>query len=138
MVTRSMTQVPRVAVGVIVYKDEKIFLAKSKKWTDRWIVPGGHLDWGEQLHDCVVREVKEELDIAISSKCVAPLTFAVDYNHKVQTILMLHVCRKWEGSPVSLLGQKLQWVKPINLLNYDMPKANIYLKSMLRDWVGEI
>ena len=60
-----MIQVPRIAVGVIVYKDEKIFLAKSKKWADQWIVPGGHLDWGEQLHDCVAREVKEETNMKI-------------------------------------------------------------------------
>ena len=103
-----------------------------------WEYPGGKVERGEAIDQAIVREMKEELNLDVSSECVAPLTFTVDFDEIRQKILLLHVCRKWEGSPVSLLGQKLQWVKPINLLNYDMPKANIYLKSMLRDWVGEI
>ena len=129
-----------VLIALINNKNEVLISLRKNRdqYNNFWEFPGGKVDEGETVEHALVREVKEELNIAISSKCVAPLTFAVDYNHKVQTILMLHVCRKWEGSPVSLLGQKLQWVKPINLLNYDMPKPNIYLKSMLRDWVGEI
>lgn len=129
-----------VLIALINDKNEVLISLRKNRdqYNNFWEFPGGKVDEGETVEHALVREVKEELNIAISSACVAPLTFAVDYNNKVQTILMLHVCRKWEGSPVSLLGQKLQWVKPINLLNYDMPKANIYLKSMLRDWVGEI
>ena len=129
-----------VLIALINDKNEVLISLRKNRdqYNNFWEFPGGKVNEGETVKHALVREVKEELNIAISSKCVAPLTFAVDYNHKVQTILMLHVCRKWEGSPVSLLGQKLQWVKPINLLNYDMPKANIYLKSLLRDWVGEI
>ena len=129
-----------VLIALINDKNEVLISLRKNRdqYNNFWEFPGGKVDEGETVEHALVREVKEELNIAISSTCVAPLTFAVDYNNKVQTILMLHVCRKWEGSPVSLLGQKLQWVKPINLLNYDMPKANIYLKSMLRDWVGEI
>ena len=103
-----------------------------------WEYPGGKVERGEAIDQAIVREMKEELNLDVSSECVAPLTFTVDHDEIRQKILLLHVCRKWEGSPVSLLGQKLQWVKPIDLLSYDMPKANIYLKSMLRDWVGEI
>ena len=129
-----------VLIALINDKNEVLISLRKNRdqYNNFWEFPGGKVNEGETVKHALVREVKEELNIAISSKCVAPLTFAVDYNHKVQTILMLHVCRKWEGSPVSLLGQKLQWVKPIDLLSYDMPKANIYLKSMLRDWVGEI
>ena len=129
-----------VLIALINDKNEVLISLRKNRdqYNNFWEFPGGKVDEGETVEHALVREVKEELNIAISSTCVAPLTFAVDYNHKVQTILMLHVCRKWEGSPVSLLGQKLQWVKPIDLLSYDMPKANIYLKSMLRDWVGEI
>ena len=129
-----------VLIALINDKNEVLISLRKNRdqYNNFWEFPGGKVNEGETVEHALVREVKEELNIAISSECVAPLTFAVDYNHKVQTILMLHVCRKWEGSPVSLLGQKLQWVKPIDLLSYDMPKANIYLKSMLRDWVGEI
>ena len=98
--------------------------------------PGGGVEKGESPEEALNREIKEELSIKISSNCVAPLTFAVDYHNTYQTILMLHVCRKWQGRPESLLGQKLQWVKPINLADYEMPRANVFLKSILRDWIA--
>jgi nucleoside triphosphatase len=35
---------PKVAVGVIIYNDNnEIFLAKSHKWENKWIVPGGRI-----------------------------------------------------------------------------------------------
>ena len=36
----------------------------------------------------------------------------------------------------STLGQRIEWVRPINLIQYKMPKPNSFLNSMLRDWVA--
>lgn len=57
---------PEVAVGVIVTNDKReIFLGKSTKYKDLWIIPGGHLDYGETLEECVRREIREELGIEL-------------------------------------------------------------------------
>ena len=127
-----------VALVALINEENEVLISLRKNrgdYNNCWEFPGGKVEEGETVDHALVREVKEELSIDISSDCVAPLTFAVEYNKKEQTILMLHICRKWQGSPISLLDQKLQWVKPINLGDYKMPKANVYLKSMLRDWV---
>ena len=124
-------------VALINEKNEVLISLRKNRgdYNNCWEFPGGKVEEGETVDHALVREVKEELRIDISSDCVAPLTFAIEYKKKEQTILMLHICRKWQGSPISLLDQKLQWVKPINLGDYKMPKANVYLKSILRDWV---
>ena len=127
-----------VALVALINEKNEVLISLRKnrsEYNGLWEFPGGKVEEGETVDNALVRELREELSIDISRDCVAPLTFAVEYNDTKQTILMLHVCRKWRGSPNSCLDQKIHWVQPINLGSYEMPKANVYLKSMLRDWV---
>ena len=113
-----------------------ISLRKNKKeYNGYWEYPGGKIEIGETLEQGLVREIREELNIAITNSCIAPLTFAVDEEEMNETILFLYVCRKWDGSITSLLNQKIEWVKPIDLFQYQMPRSNLYLNSILRDFI---
>ena len=106
-----------------------------REYDGYWEYPGGKVESSETLEIGLIREIKEEINLEISKNCIAPLTFAVDQHELSQTILFLYICRKWEGSITSLLDQRLEWVKPIDLAQYRMPASNIFLNSILRDWV---
>ena len=126
-------------VAAVIKKDNKYLIAqrnRNKHFAFYWEFPGGKVDNGETFEIALQREIKEELDLNISSNCVAPLTFTVAHDGISQTILLLHVCRKWQGSPESRLDQRIEWVRPVNLIQYKMPKPNYFLNSMLRDWVA--
>ena len=113
-----------------------ISLRKNKEeYNGYWEYPGGKIESGETLEQGLVREIREELNIAIAKSCIAPLTFAVDEEEMNETILFLYVCRKWDGSITSLLNQKIEWVKPIDLVQYKMPRSNLFLNSILRDFI---
>ena len=94
-------------VGLINEKNEVLISLRKNRseYNNLWEFPGGKVEEGETVDVALVREVKEELNIDISTDCVAPFTFAVEYNDNNQIILMLHICRKWQGSPHSCLGQ---------------------------------
>ena len=125
-------------LGLINEKNEVLISLRKNRaeYNDYWEFPGGKVESGETTDQALIREIKEELDLDVSSHCVAPLTFTVTHNEITQTILLLHVCRKWQGTPESLLGQRIEWVRPINLIQYKMPKPNSFLNSILRDWIA--
>ena len=125
-------------IGLI--NSENYVLISNRKnrsqFSDFWEFPGGKVEKQESLVDALLRETKEELGLRLNSSCVAPLSFSIDTSEKEETLLLLFICRKWNGQPRGMEGQELKWVKPLDLSQYKMPPANIFLNSILRDWVG--
>ncbi len=48
--------------GIIVHEG-KLLVVKHSQKADYYALPGGHLDWGENVRDCMKREIIEELGI---------------------------------------------------------------------------
>lgn len=64
------TQNPRVGVGVLVFNTYNLILLGQRQGSHGHLScqpPGGHLEFNESLEDCVIREAKEEVDIAIEN-----------------------------------------------------------------------
>ena len=54
------------ATGILVIdKKQNILLLKSTKEFGCWVVPGGHIEYGESIEDCAKRELKEETGLAL-------------------------------------------------------------------------
>ena len=64
-----MDKKPKVGVGVIVIKENKVLLGKRKNshGEGSWCFPGGHLEFNESLENCAKREVLEETGIEIKN-----------------------------------------------------------------------
>ena len=124
-----------VSIALINNEDE-ILLSKrpeKKHLSGFWEFPGGKVEEGETPEKALIREVKEELNIDINNKCIAPLSFSeFDYN-KFQLLLLLYICRRWDGVPMSMENNKLEWVKPNMLRDYKMPPADDALIYCLQD-----
>lgn len=67
---------PRVGVGVIVLKGNKVLLHKRKNahGDGTWSFPGGHLEFNETIEDCAKREVMEETGISLKNIRLGPYT----------------------------------------------------------------
>lgn len=54
----------RVAVRALVISGNKILAVKEIDSGDWWAIPGGGVDYGESLKDCLLREIKEEVGVS--------------------------------------------------------------------------
>jgi 8-oxo-dGTP diphosphatase len=125
-----------VAAAALVDADGRVLLARrppGKPLAGLWEFPGGKIEPGETPEAALVRELKEELDIGVAPKCLAPLTFASHTYPEFHLLMPLFVCRSWEGEIAPQQGQHLAWVRAQKLGDYAMPPADEPLKAALRD-----
>ena len=125
-----------VASIAIIDANDQILIAKrpnKKHLSGFWEFPGGKVEKGESPENALVREVKEELNIDIDNKCIAPLTFSEFNYEKFHLLLLLYVCRRWEGEPMSMEKNEIKWVKVNTLRQYKMPPADDSLIYSLQD-----
>jgi ADP-ribosyl-[dinitrogen reductase] hydrolase len=59
---------PKVGISIIVAKDNKMLVGKriGAHGEGTWGLPGGHLEAGEEWHECASRELEEETGLKIS------------------------------------------------------------------------
>ena len=84
---------PKVGVGVVVVKENKILLGKRKNahGEGTWSFPGGHLEFNESWEDCASRETLEETGLSIKNVRFGTVTndiFKLEEKHYI-TIFML-------------------------------------------------
>ena len=128
-----------VVAAALIDSDGRVLLAqrpKGKALADLWEFPGGKMDLGEAPEDALIRELREELGIAVKAACLAPLTFASHAYDDFHLLMPLYVCRRWEGFVQPLDGQALKWVRPRDLRSYPMPPADTPLIPYLQDLLG--
>ena len=116
-----------VAACALIDADGRVLLTRrpaGKPMAGLWEFPGGKIEAGERPEDTLVRELKEELGIAVKEDCLAPLAFASHAYEGFHLLMPLYVCRRWEGTTAPREGQRLAWVKPNKLRDYPMPPAD--------------
>ena len=123
-----------VAACALIDLDGRVLIGQrppGKEMAGLWEFPGGKIRHGERPEDAVIRELQEELGIAVSEPCLAPLTFASHAYPDFHLLMPLYVCRRWEGTMTAREHARLAWVRPNRLRDYPMPPADEPLVSHL-------
>ena len=134
----STNPLPTVLVSAValVDRDGRVLLAQrpeGKKLAGMWEFPGGKVEPGETPEAALIRELGEELGIDTAESCLAPLSFASHSYDDFHLIMLVFVCRKWQGHPRPLEGGDLAWVRAARLRDYEMPPADLPLIPVLQD-----
>ena len=103
-----------------------------------WEFPGGKPEAGEGLSSALVRELSEELAIAVSPADLTPLIFSsIDLGHeKGSLLLLLYLCHIWAGDPLPLAAEEVRWVSAVSLAALEMPPADVPLVASVAALLG--
>ena len=128
-----------VVAAALIDPDGRVLVTErppGKQLAGSWEFPGGKVEPGERPEETLMRELAEELGIAVEEPCLAPLTFASHAYESFHLLMPLYVCRRWSGFAQGLEGQRLAWVRPRELRAYPMPPADEPLIPPLIELVG--
>jgi 8-oxo-dGTP diphosphatase len=128
---------PKVGTGIFVLKDGKFLIGKRKNshGAGEWAIPGGHLEFNEELEDCAKREVLEETGVKIKNIRLLTVTndiFKKEGKHYV-TIFMI---TDWAEGEAKVMEpdkcEEWRWVtketvpKPLFLPLNDLLKKDLF------------
>jgi nucleoside triphosphatase len=130
---------PEPTVGALIFNSEgKLFLMRSHKWHDAYVIPGGHIELGETAIEALCREIKEEtaLDICdIEFLCVQEFINDPAFWKKRHFIFLDYACRT-DSTDVVLNseGHDHVWVgldeaKDLNVDSYTRNAISKYLEK---------
>ena len=121
-----------VAAG-LVFRDGKVLITQRRPQDQLggfWEFPGGKREAGETWEECLRRELKEELGIAVE---VRELLDSVTHDYPGRSVrLQFYRCAWRLHEPRALDCQAFNWVTAAQLTAYTFPPADEQLLQKLR------
>ena len=121
---------PRVVVGAAVVRDGTVLAARRaapRAEAGRWELPGGGVEDGETEAQALVRECREELDLAVAVGDRLGPDVTLDDGR----VLRIHRCTT-SGEPTALEHGALRWVGADALADLDWLPADRAILPALR------
>jgi len=132
--------VPHITVtAAVIEREGRVLLAMRPAeglLGSMWEFPGGKVEPGEALPECLRREIREELDaeIRVGEKLGV---FRHAYTH-FKVTLHAFLCEPLDGSePRAVEAQALRWVTVGELKNYPMGKIDRQISKVLAEQQGQ-
>jgi 8-oxo-dGTP diphosphatase len=98
-----------------------------------WEFPGGKLEARESAVSGLIREIEEELGIALTADELFRLDQAEDPESGI--VITLYTCRSWVGEPRCLDAAAIDWFAPAQIAALALPPLDRPLAAALEQWL---
>jgi 8-oxo-dGTP diphosphatase len=126
-----------VACAIIRNETDEVLIVQRGEATDhplKWEFPGGKVNTGEKWEDCIVREIKEELDMEIVICGHLP---EVNYDYgNIKIKLIPFICDTLEECPFLSEHIDFKWISPYELDSIDFLEADIVVARSYSEQFG--
>ena len=123
---------PTNVVAAIIKENNRYLIVqrnKSKHLGLRWEFPGGKVKSNESFKEALIREIKEELNIAISVReIIAQETYK---DHKINIHLFYFLCTQLNDTIELREHEKMAWVEKKDFRKYDFAEGDGKILSLL-------
>jgi mutator protein MutT len=116
-----------VVTAAVIERDGRFLVTRRQQGVHLegcWEFPGGKCDPGEALVDCLMRELREELDVSAS---VGDEVFTVGHTYPERRVELHFFACELMGEPRPQQGQAMQWVRREDLATLEFPPADAEL-----------
>lgn len=130
-----------VVAAALINQSGRILLAQRpahKHIGGLWEFPGGKVDAYETPEQALIRELHEELGIAINIHDLKPLTFVSHAYEGFHLFMPLYMCHVWQGELQAIEHDDLEWVPAAELKTYPMPPADEPLINALIEYTAKL
>ena len=129
----------RKGTSIIFVNDKKqvlLFLRDDKSdiiYPNMWDVPGGHVEPGETPKQCIIREMKEEMDIDLKDfhlLCEKKFEDRIEYTYWKHANLKIDEINLMEG-------QRLKWFTRKEVKSIELAYGFNEIVEEFYNWIGE-
>ena len=124
--------IPRIIVTAAVIRDGGSYFVTRRHQgvhlEGYWEFPGGKCEPGEPLDLCLVREIREELDVSV---VVGAELLSCTHEYPERVVELHFFDCRLEGEPRPMLGQEMRWVPQAELRSLQFPPADDELIALL-------
>jgi 8-oxo-dGTP diphosphatase len=136
----SNSSIPHKIIGVaVIWNHEKQILIDRRlpqgAMGGLWEFPGGKIEVGETIEECIKREIYEELGIEIA---VGEHLITIDHTYShLRVTLTVHHSQHLAGIPQAIECDEIRWVSLDELDEFTFPEANGEIIAALRKYHHE-
>ena len=115
-----------IVAAAIIKNNGKFLITQRLKGTHmglKWEFPGGKIEKGEDAAACLIREIREELDLKIE---VGAEIMVVEHQYPDRKVILIcHWCQFVQGEVKTLGCHSFKWVSTGDMKDYDFSEADL-------------
>ncbi|HIY02414.1 MAG TPA: 8-oxo-dGTP diphosphatase [Candidatus Blautia faecipullorum] len=131
-----MKKSPLTTLCYIEKEDSYLMLHRVSKKNDvnkdKWIGVGGHFEEGESPEDCLLREVREETGLTLTSWRFRGIVTFTQEGYGTE-YMCLYTADGFEGKMKECGEGVLRWIKKEDILKLNLWKGDLIFLKLLKD-----